>query len=108
MDLFAFSDEQAEYILMLRLQTLVGLEIQKILNEIGEKKELIEYLMGILSDQKKLDGVVIDEMIYIKDTYGDLRKTEVVNDTSIYDLNQNIKALKRMDEMIKEPVITWI
>lgn len=108
MDLFSFSDEQAEYILMLRLQTLVGLEIQKILNEIGEKKELIDYLTGILEDPKKLDGVVIDEMIYIKDTYGDKRKTDVVNDTSIYDLNQNIKALKRMDEMIKEPVITWI
>jgi hypothetical protein len=51
---------------------------------------------------------VVDEMIYMKDTYGDPRKTDVVNDASIYDLNQNIKALKRMDEMIQEPVITWI
>jgi DNA gyrase subunit A len=108
MEKFDFSDEQSEYILMLRLQTLVGLEIQKILGEIGDKKELISYLEGILADQKKLDAVVIDEMIYMKDTYGDERKTELVNDASIYDLNTNIKALKRMDEMIQEPVITWI
>lgn len=108
MEKFAFSDEQAEYILMLRLQTLVGLEIQKILAEIGDKKELIAYLIWILEDSAKLDAVVVDEMIYVKDTYGDQRKTDVVNDASIYDLNQNIKALKRMDEMIKEPVITWI
>jgi hypothetical protein len=44
----------------------------------------------------------------MKDTYGDPRKTDVVNDASIYELNTNIKALKRMDEMIQEPVITWI
>jgi DNA gyrase/topoisomerase IV subunit A len=45
MEKYEFSDEQSEYILMLRLQTLVGLEIQKILGEIGDKKELIAYLM---------------------------------------------------------------
>ena len=105
---FEFSDEQAEYILMLRLQTLVGLEIQKILDEIGDKKELIEYLEGIINDPKKLDGVVIDELIYIKDTYGDERRTEVSNDTSVYELNKNIKALKKLDELIKDPVISWI
>jgi len=108
MEKYGFSDEQAEYILMLRLQTLVGLEIQKILGEIGDKKELIAYLTWILEDQAKLDAVVIDEMIYMKDTYGDPRKTIVVNDPSIYDLNQHIKELKRMDELIQEPVITWI
>jgi len=39
---------QAEYILMMRLQSLVGLEIQKIIDEIEEKKKLIEYLEGII------------------------------------------------------------
>lgn len=105
---FEFSEEQSEYILMLRLQTLVGLEIQKILNEIGEKRELIAYLEGILGDEKKRDKVVIDELIYMKDTYGDARRTEVSNDSSVYSLNQNIAALKRLDELNKEPVITWI
>jgi len=41
---FDFTDVQAEYILQMRLQSLVGLEIQKILEEIAEKKALIEYL----------------------------------------------------------------
>lgn len=108
MELFGFSDEQAEYILMLRLQTLVGLEIEKILQEIADKKELIDYLTGILEDPKKLDAVVVDEMIYMKDTYGDARKTTLSDDASIYDLNANVKALKRLDEMVKDPVITWI
>lgn len=106
---YEFSDEQAEYILMLRLQTLVGLEIKKILNEIGEKQEMIDYLTGIIEDSKKLDTVVIDELIYIKDTYGDKRKTEVSNDVeAVYSLDQRIKRLKKLDELIKEPVITWI
>jgi DNA gyrase subunit A len=45
---FKFSDMQAEYILMMRLQSLVGLEIQKVIEEIEEKKKLIEYLEGII------------------------------------------------------------
>jgi len=108
MDKYTFSDPQAEYILMLRLQTLVGLEIQKILNEIGEKAELIAYLEGIINDPAKRDALVADELIYMKDTYGDERRTELSNDTSVYELNKNIKALKKLDELIKEPVIAWI
>ena len=58
MDKFQFSDMQAEYILMMRLQSLVGLEIQKVLEEIDEKKALIEYLESIIWDPLKLDGVI--------------------------------------------------
>lgn len=109
MSIFEFSAEQAEYILMLRLQTLVGLEIQKILDEIGDKEEMITYLESIINDPKKLDGVVIDELIYMKDTYGDKRKTEISNDVeSVYSLNNMIKQLKKLDGLIKEPVLTWI
>lgn len=106
---FEFSDEQAEYILMLRLQTLVGLEIQKILNEMKEKGDLITYLTSIIENPKKLDKVVVDELIYMRDTYGDERKTEISNDVEkIYELDSSIKRLKKLDELIKEPVITWI
>lgn len=108
MEKFSFSDEQAEYILMLRLQTLVGLEIQKILEEIKEKLEQIAFLEGILGDSKKLDAVIIDEMNYMKDEYGDDRKSELSEDPSVYALNDNMKQLKKLDEMIKEPCITLI
>lgn len=73
-----------------------------------EKRELITYLTGLLNDPKKLDAVVVDELIYIKDTYGDPRRTQLSNDSSVYELNQNFKALKKLDELIKEPVITRI
>ncbi len=109
MSKFEFSDEQAEYILMLRLQTLVGLELQKILDEIGDKQATIEYLKGLINDPKKLDGVVTDELLYMKDTYGDERRTEVSNDVdSIYSLNNDMKRLKKLDGLIQEDVLVWI
>jgi len=106
---FKFTDVQAEYILMLRLQTLVGLELKKILDEIKEKEKEIKYLKGLLSNSKKLDKVVIDELNYMKDTYGDARRTKVSNNVEeINMLNQNMKNLKKMDELIQEPVLVWI
>lgn len=107
MSKFDFSDVQAEYILQLRLQSLVGLEIQKILDEIGEKKALIEYLEGIINDPKKLDKVVTDEMTYIKKTYGDERRTELIGG-DIGSLTGKLKDLLKAEDMKKEDVILWI
>lgn len=104
---FDFSDVQSEYILQMRLQSLVGLEIQKILEEIGEKKALIEYLEGIINDKKKLDKVVTDEMSYIKKTYGDERRTEVISD-DLWNLSGKIKDLLKLEDAKKEDVILWI
>ncbi len=86
MDKFDFSADQAEYILLMRLQSLVGLEIIKISDEIEEKLRLIEYLEGIVSDPVKLDELVKSEFDYMKKTYGDERKTEVSNDLSVYNI----------------------
>ncbi|OQB41249.1 MAG: DNA gyrase subunit A [candidate division CPR1 bacterium ADurb.Bin160] len=83
---FDFSDQQAEYILLMRLQSLVGLEIQKISDEIDEKIKLIEYLESIINNSEKLDEVVVEELNYIKEKYGDERKTEVSNDLGVYSL----------------------
>ena len=105
---FEFTDAQAEYILMLRLQTLVGLEIQKILDEIEEKKELIQYLEKVISDQNELDKVVKDELIYIKDEFGDERRTEISNSAEVYELDNSIKNLRRLEELQKEDIILWI
>lgn len=105
MEKFDFSDEQAEYILLMRLQSLVGLEIQKISDEIEEKKKLIEYLRGIIGDKEKLDGVVVEELTYIKDKYGDSRRTELSNDTSVYNLSGSLKALRDAADQVKEDVI---
>lgn len=105
---FDFSDPQAEYILMMRLQTLVWLEIQRILDEIKDKQELIDYLSKIVSDPKELDKVVIDELVYIKEEYGDERRTEVSNNPEVYALNGSIKNLRKLEELMKEDVIFWV
>ena len=105
---FGFTEPQAEYILMLRLQTLVWLEILKILDEIKEKKATIEYLTQIINDPKKLDQVVADELIYIKEEYWDKRKTQIVDDPSIYEIEKDIKSIKKLAEQRKEDVILLI
>jgi DNA gyrase subunit A len=104
---FEFSDAQAEHILMMRLQSLVGLELNKILDEIDEKKKLIEYLENIINDPIALDGVVTDEMNYIKKTYGDKRKTILVENES-GDLKKSLKAFEDQADQIKEDVIVWL
>lgn len=104
---YEFTDPQADYILMLRLQTLVGLEIQKILNEIDDKKQLIEYLTKIIQDPAELDKVVIDELVYIKEEYWDKRKTEVSEKTDVYNLDKSIQDIKKLEEQQQESVILW-
>ena len=105
---FEFSDMQAEYILMMRLQSLVGLEIQKIVEEIEEKKKLIEYLEGIINDQAKLDEVVRNEFADIKKRYGDERKTQLSQDLSVYNIAGSLKAFKDAADKVKEDVIVWV
>ena len=108
MSKFDFSEAQAEYILMLRLQSLVGLEIRKISDEIHEKLKLIEYLEGIIGDSEKLDCVVKEELEYMKNKYGDERRTIVSDDTSVYNLSWSLKAFKEAADKIKEDVIVWL
>jgi DNA gyrase subunit A len=84
---FEFSELQAEYILMMRLQSLVGLEIKKIIDEIEEKKKLIEELQDIINHPERLDGVVKDEFKYMKKHYGDERKTDLSQDLSVYNVS---------------------
>ncbi len=105
---FDFSEAQAEYILMMRLQSLVGLEIQKITDEIEEKKQLIEELEAIISQPEKLDGVVKDEFKYMKKYYGDERKTDVSQDLSVYNISGSLKAFMSAADKVKEDVIVRI
>lgn len=104
---FEFSDIQAEYILQMRLQSLVWLEIQKILDEIDEKKALIEYLEWLINDPKKLDKVVVEELQYVKKTYDDGRRTDVIED-DMGNLSGKIKDIIQLEDKKKEDVILWI
>jgi DNA gyrase subunit A len=94
---FGLSDKQATAILEMRLQTLSGLERKKIEDELKEKRGLIKELEGILQSRSKLLGIIKDEFVELKKTYGDARRTKVmvqgVGDMSQEDLIPNEDAI---------------
>ena len=75
---FALTDIQARAILDLRLQRLTGLERDKIKEEYAELQKLIENLKLILSDEVMRMGIIKNELIEIRNKYGDERRTEIV------------------------------
>jgi DNA gyrase subunit A len=68
---------QAKAILELRLQRLTGMEREKIKQEYDELMKLIAYLKDLLSDQGKRFEVIKQELLEIKEKFGDARKTEI-------------------------------
>ena len=74
---FGMTDIQADEVLKLQLQRLTGLERQKIVDELREIRILIADLRDILSNPKRLDGIVADELKKIRDEQGDPRRTEI-------------------------------
>jgi len=79
MSRFALSDEQAQAILDMRLQRLTNLEQQKILEEYQETIKLIDRLKTLLSSERLILNVIKEELTEIRDTYGDERRTEIVD-----------------------------
>jgi DNA gyrase subunit A len=79
MEKFKFSDKQATAILEMKLQTLAGLERQKIEDELKEKQKLIKDLRALLADPKKILKVIKDELVEIKNKYGDERRTKIIS-----------------------------
>ena len=78
MNQFALSEIQAKAILEMRLQRLTGLERDKIKEEYAEIMKQIAYFKEILSDEVLRYKIIKDEMLEIKNNYGDERRTEVV------------------------------
>lgn len=85
MDRFGLSEIQAQAILDMRLARLQGLEREKIENEYEELRKKIEYYNMLLADEKMLMGVVKEELLEIKEKYGDERRTKIVADMSDMD-----------------------
>ena len=74
---FSLSDIQAQAILEMRLKALQGLDREKLQNEYDELEKKIAYFVELLSNETMLKGVLKDELIEIRDKYGDERKTEI-------------------------------
>ncbi|MFV9629660.1 MAG: DNA gyrase subunit A [Methanosarcinales archaeon] len=80
------SQEQAKAILDMRLQRLTGLEREKIDNEHKELMETIRWLQEVLGDKNKILSIIKQEIIDIKDRYGDDRRTQIIDgDTEMED-----------------------
>lgn len=75
---FKFSDIQATAILEMKLQRLAGLERKKIEDDLKAVQTFIAELKAILSSVKKMMSIIKDELIDIKEKYGDDRRTKIV------------------------------
>jgi len=89
---YRLSEAQAQAILDLRLHRLTGLEQEKIIDEYKELLETIRDLREILADSARLMQVIRDELVDVKERFGDERRTEI-NETHV-DLN--------MEDLISE------
>ena len=77
MERFGLSEIQAQAILDMRLKALQGLDREKLENEYRELEERIAYFKELLADPEKIKGVLREELIAIRDKYGDERRTEI-------------------------------
>ena len=78
---FSLSQVQAQAILDMQLQRLTGLERQKILDEMAELLKTIERLHAILASEQLLMQVIVDELREVQRKYGDARRTQIVDET---------------------------
>jgi DNA gyrase subunit A len=88
---FTLSEIQAQAILDMRLQRLTGLERDKIIAEYEEVLKEIERLNEILASDALVMKIIRDELLAIKQEYGDPRRTEIVSETSEIDIEDLIK-----------------
>jgi len=79
-DGYRLSESQTQAILDLRLHQLTGLEQDKILNEYKELLVIIDALLAILRDPAHLMQVIKDELVDLRDQFGDERRTEIMTD----------------------------
>ena len=77
MERFSLSDVQAQAICDMRLISLQGLNREKLENEYKELEDKIHYFKDLLADPEKIKGVLKDELIALRDKYGDDRVTEI-------------------------------
>ena len=113
MERFSFSDVQAQAILDMRLARLQGLEREKIDNEYAELMKQIEYLNQVLSDEHLVLDIVKNELIAIRDKYGDERRSEItayadeINIEDLIDEEEVVITLTHFGYVKRLPVDTY-
>lgn len=113
MERFGLSDIQAQAILDMRLKTLSGLQREKIEEEYNELMKLIEHLRAILASDRLVYDIIKEELLEIKDKYGDERKTKIVAAEGEFDVEDLIKeeqcvvALTHFGYVKRMPIDTY-
>lgn len=113
MERFGLSEIQAQAILDMRLKTLSGLQREKIEEEYRQLMELIAHLKEILSSETLVYGIIKDELLEIKEKFGDERKTKIVaaeGEIDIEDLikeEQSVIALTHFGYIKRMPINTY-
>ena len=113
MERFGLTDIQAQAILDMRLKTLSGLQREKIEEEYKQLMELIEHLRAILNSEKLVFDIIKEELIEIRDKYGDERKTKIVaaeGEINVEDLikeEQSVIALTHFGYIKRMPIDTY-
>ena len=113
MERFGLSDIQAQAILDMRLKTLSGLQREKIDEEYNELMKLIAYYREVLSSERLVFDIIKQELIEIKEKFGDERKTKIVaaeGDLDVEDLikeEQSVITLTHFDYIKRMPVDTY-
>lgn len=78
MERFSLSDAQSRAIVEMRLRQLTGLEQDKLRAEYEEVMKLIEYLRSVLADESLQMKIIKDELIEVREKFGDKRRTEII------------------------------
>ncbi len=113
MERFKLSEIQAQAILDMRLKTLSGLQREKIEEEYNELMKLIAYLKEVLSSETLVFSIIKEELIQIRDKFGDERKTKIVaaeGEINIEDLiedEQNVVTLTHFGYIKRMPIDTY-
>ena len=113
MERFGLTEIQAQAILDMRLKTLSGLQREKIEEEYNELMKLIAYLKEILSSETLVYTIIKDELLEIKDKFGDERKTKIVaaeGEIDVEDLikeEQTVIALTHFGYIKRMPIDTY-
>ena len=113
MERFGLSDIQAQAILDMRLKTLSGLQREKIEEEYNELMKLIAHLKEILGSETLVFQIIKDELIEVKEKYGDERLTKIVaaegefNEEDLIKEEQMVVALTHFGYIKRMPIDTY-
>ncbi len=113
MERFGLSEVQAQAILDMRLKTLSGLQREKIEEEYNEIMKLIEHLKAILASESMVYDIIKEELLEIKEKYGDERKTKIVasagelDDEDLVKEEETVITLSHFGYIKRMPIDTY-